>query len=211
MKNGTFYGARLKKAYAEFRSTAAEPEIPEADDPLTCLAVAILGVGTTEQVARQAVERTLSAMVDWNEIRVSRPLEVHKALGEAIPDGLKRAGRLVDALQSVFDRENRISLDRLHHIGRREARHYLETLRGVDEFAAASVFLWSLGGHAIPVDDRLLKALRRDDLVHPEANRQEVQAFLERHVSAVSAKEFCLVMRSFPGRRHGFGRRSHRE
>ncbi len=82
-------------------------------------------------------------------------------------------------------------------MGRRDAKHFLEKLDGVDEFATAAVLLWSLGGHAIPVDDRLLEALRQADLVHPEATRAEVQAFLERNISAAEAKRFCLAMRTF--------------
>ena len=198
MKSGTAYAARLKKAYAEFRQTVPKPKTPEPDDPLHRLAVGILSVSCTEKQAEEAIKRLLSIMVDWNEVRVSRPLEVHKATGRLIPNGQERVRRLVRAMGAVFDRENRLSLDRLYDIGRREARQYLEGLDGADEYATASVFLWSLGGHAIPVNDRLLEALRSKDLVHPNATRAEVQAFLERHVSAAEAKEFCIVMESFP-------------
>ena len=57
--------------------------------------------------------------------------------------------------------------------------------------------LWSFGGHAIPVSDTFLQALREAELAHPHATRAEVQAFLERNINAAQAKEFCLVMRSF--------------
>ena len=53
----------------------------------------------------------------------------------------------------------------------------------------------------------LLQALRDADLVHPTAERGEVQAFLERHISASEAKEFCLVMRSFAPDKPGERRR----
>ena len=33
--------------------------------------------------------------------------------------------------------------------------------------------------------------------MHPEATRAEVQAFLERHVGADEAREFCIIMRTF--------------
>ena len=199
MKDGTAYAARLSKVYARFRHTVRSPKIPEPGDPIHCLATAVLGVGCTEEEAEQAIEDAFSVMVDWNDVRVSRPLEVHRVMSGTIPDGVKRIQQQIDALQDFFDRENRLSLERLRSIGRREARQYLEGLNGVDEHAVASVLLWSLGGHAIPVNDRLLEALRNEDLVHPTATRAEVQAFLERHISAAQAKEFCVVMRSFPG------------
>ena len=70
------------------------------------------------------------------------------------------------------------------------------------------VALWSLGGHGIPIDDRLWQALRDADLVHPSADRGEVQAFLERHVAASEAKAFCILMRSFGEKAAGTAKRS---
>ncbi len=197
MKNGTLYAGRLKRAYSKLRQTETIQDTSEPDDPLRRLAIGILGEGCTDAVANRAVDRALGTMVDWNEMRVSDAVELNRATGNAIPQGTQRCRKLIAALQSIFDRENRLSLDRLKNIGRREARHFLEQLNGVDEYTVASVLLWSFGGHAIPVNDRLLGALREADLVNPTASRAEVQAFLERHIGAAEAKRFCLVMRSF--------------
>lgn len=197
MRNGTLYGARLGKAYAIQKHAAPKPRTPEPDDPLRRLAIGVLGVVCGDDVAERAVDRALTTLVDWNDVRVSSAFELNQALGNTIPQGIRQCDRLIAALQAVFDLENKLSLERLRSVGRREARHYLEQLKGVDEYAAASVLLWSLGAHAIPVGDRLLSALRDADLVHPTATRAEVQAFLERHVSAAEAQEFCLIMRSF--------------
>ena len=197
MKEGTAYAVRLKRRYTKFRRSAPMPTVPEADDPLRRLAISILGVSCGDAKAEAAVVELLGVMVDWNEVRISRVDEVNRAMGCGVPEGLERAQRLINALQCVYGHENRLSLDRLRKVGRREAREYLEGLDGVDEYAVASVLLWSLGGHAIPVDNMLLSAMRDADLVHPAANRSEVQAFLERHVSATETKEVCLVMGSF--------------
>ncbi len=197
MKNGTLYARKLKKTYVKLRQNAPRPMIPASDDPLRRLAVAILGVGCTDHKAQRALDRALTVMVDWNDMRVSSAFELNKATGNTIPLGMQRCRLLIDALQAVFDRENRLSLDRLRNLGRREARQYLEALDGVDEYAVASIVLWGLGGHAIPVNDKLLAALRQADLVNPSADRGEVQAFLERHVGAADAKEFCTVMQWF--------------
>lgn len=197
MKHGTMYGIRLKTAYHRLRASVAAPRIPEPDDPLRRLAVAILGVSSNDEEAARALDQAFSTLVDWNEMRVSSAFELHKAMGNSLPQGLPRCQQLIFVLQSIYEREHRVSLDRLKTLGRREVRQYLEELRGMDEYAAAAVILWSLGGHAVPVNDRLWAALREVELVHPEATREEVQAFLERHVSATQAKEFCLVMRSF--------------
>jgi len=197
MKDGTRYAGRVKKAYAKLRQSVAEPKIPDTNDPIRRLAIAVLGVECGDAEADRAIHRLLTTMVDWNEVRVSSVAQVYRALGDRIPHGLDRAGQLLDALQSIYEREHRVSLDRLRGIGRREAREYLEALPGVDEFAAASVMLWCFGGHAIPVSDKLLNSLREAELIHPTATRSEVQAFLERNVNFSQAKEFTVIMRSF--------------
>lgn len=197
MKQGTVYAGRIKKAYAKLRHSMAAPQLPEPDEPLHRLGIAILGVKYGDVEAEHAIDQMLTAMTDWNEVRVSRPSEINAAMSRASPERLEHCQRLTRALQSIYKSENRLSLDQLKHIGRREARQYLEGLDGVDHYAVASVALWSLGGHGIPIDDRLLQALRDANLVHPTADRGEVQAFLERHVAASEAKEFCMIMRSF--------------
>ena len=109
--------------------------------------------------------------------------------------------RLIDALQHLYDKENTLGMDRLDNMGRREARQYLESLNGMDEYAVATVMLWSLGGHAIPVNDAMLQTLCDEDLVNPDATRAEVQAFLERHISAAEGRLFVTVMNSHkPGK-----------
>ncbi len=209
MKNGTVYAARLKRAYAKLRQSTPKPQVPDPTEPLRQLGVAVLAVGCTDAEGERAIDRALNTMVDWNEMRVSSAIELNKATGNAVPQGVQRCQALIDALQSVYDRENRLSLDRLKSLGRREARPYLEQLAGTDEYAVASVLLWSLGGHAIPVNNRLLQSLRDADLVNPSADRAEVQAFLERNISAADAREFCLIMRCFgDGNRRRVGRRS---
>ncbi|MFQ5413568.1 MAG: hypothetical protein ACE5E6_03820 [Phycisphaerae bacterium] len=196
MKHGTRYAAKLKQAYARIRRTAGKPKIGEPDGPLHRLAIGILAVHSTDDAAARALDNLLSSMTGWNEVRVSTPGEIALAMGDVIPDGAARAVELARALHAVFANENRLSLDRLGSLPRRDARHYLESLDGVGPFAVASVMLWSLGAHAIPVSDHLLAALRAADLVHEEADRAEVQAFLERHVPASGAREFCAIMNS---------------
>ncbi len=197
MKQGTAFAAQLKKVWTKHRKTCETPAVPESVDPIHALATGVLGVAATQAQAERAVDQLLASMVDWNEVRVSNAFEIQDAIGQIIPDCLEQCQRLRSAIQAVYDRENRISLERLHAMGRREARHYLDELTGADEFAVATVLLWALGGHAIPVNDRLFTALRDAKLVHSAASRAEVQAFLERHIGATDAKEFVMLMQTF--------------
>jgi endonuclease III len=195
MKNGTQYALAFKKVFSKLKQSAERPEPPPADDPVRRLAVSILGREAGDEAGERALERIFGTMLDWNELRVSSAEEVERAMGNAVPNAQERARELLRALHAVYYKENKVSLDRLKALGRREAKQYLEALDGVDPYAAASVVLWSLGGHAIPVDDRVWNALREAGVVHPEADRAEVQAFLERHISASDAKQSCVILR----------------
>jgi endonuclease III len=199
MKNGTVYAGKLKKFYTRLRQSRPKPTVPEPDDPLRRLALAILGVVHGETRASKAMERLFTALVDWNEVRVSSPAEIAAIVADDLPDALPQCQNLVSALRSIYRLENRPALDRLRAMGRREAKQYLESLEGVDAHAVASVFLWSLGGHAIPVNDAALRALREAGTVEPDADRATVQAFLERHVNAADAREFCMLLTGFAG------------
>ena len=100
MKNGTMYAARLKKAFAKIRQSAVKPEIPDVDEPLRRLAIAILGVETSDEEADSALDRAFDHVVDWNELRVSSAKELNKATGNVIPHGVERCQRLIGALQA---------------------------------------------------------------------------------------------------------------
>ncbi len=197
MKNGTMYATKLKKAYGKIRHGMAKPEIPEPDDPIQRMAIAFLGLSGGDEEGKRLVDLLMSGMVDWNEVRVSRPFELCRAIGDNSALMLKRCQQLVSALNAIYQLEHRPSLERLKGLGRREAKQYLDKLAGVDDYVSASVNLWSLGGHSIPIHDALLEVLRANDWVEPSATRAEVQAFLERNISAVEAKEFCLVMNAY--------------
>ncbi len=197
MKNGTLYAKRVKRVFAKLKSEHGVPDTPEPSDPIDQLIIGLLSVDAAGPRAVRATTALKGAMVDINEVRVSTSAEISAAIGSSVPNSMVRADAVRRALNAVYRKEHAVTLDHLHKAGRRDAKHYLESLDGVDTCAAASVLLWSLGGHAIPVDRRTYEALRSDDLVDPSASIAEVQAFLERNISATDAKAFCLLMQKF--------------
>jgi hypothetical protein len=118
-------------------------------------------------------------------------------IGDGVPLAQAKAQRIVDGLNDVRRRQDRLDLTFLTQRARREAREYLESLEGMDQAAAASVVLYSLGGHAIPVDDLTLYVLRKEELVDASADAAEVQGFLERHVHAADARTFVDLLGRF--------------
>jgi endonuclease III len=197
MKNGTFYAKRVKRFFSKLKQEYENPELPEPSDPVRTLAVGLLSRETSQENAERALDSLFEVMVDYNELRVSTIPEISEQIEPYVPNPAKRADALRRVLNAIYQKQHRISLDRLHKLGRREARHYLDHLDGMDAHAAASVVLWSLGGHAVPVDVRMLERLREEELVEPSASIEEVQAFLERNIAATDARQFCILMRRY--------------
>ncbi len=198
MKNGTLYAKKIKQAYNKFRgSRTSEP--PEVRPPVEQLILGVLSQETSLERAEKALSQILDDMVDYNELRVSTPAEVSSSIGKHIPRSVQRAKTLLTVLNAVYQLEYTISLDHLSSKGVREVKSYLSELEGMTPYAMASVMLWSLGGHAIPVNDVALEFLKENDLVDENATGAEVQSFLERHVSSADAKEFCMDLDAIVG------------
>ena len=194
MKNGTHYAKRLKRTFGALKQEYGVPEIPPPSDGVDQLLLAILQHYTSDAKAVKALKQLRDEMVDINEARVTTVPELVAVFGDQVPHAAEAAGVIHRALNAVFYREHTVTLDMLQRTGRREAKAYLDSLDGVDAYCVASVRLWSLGGHAIPMSAALFQALHRAELIDPSATPDEAQAFLERNVPAAEAKVFCLLM-----------------
>lgn len=195
MKHGGEYARRLKKLYTQVVRKTGKLPPAEPTDPIEQLIIGILS-GCTSLIKAQTIFRKLrQQVVDLNELRVTPPMELAEMIGDAVPLAREKAQRIVDSLNAIRRRQDSLELGFLKQRGRREAREYLESLEGVDRAAAASVVLYSLGGHAIPVDDLTLYVLQKEDVVDPDASPAEVQAFIERHVNASDARTFAEGLR----------------
>lgn len=201
MKNAAEYVKRIRRLFNQLRRQYGKPDPPDPMNPLEHLILAILARDTSEARARAAYDRLRASMVDNNELRVTPANEVVELLGSDLPDRSAKARSLIDALNAVYDRQNAMDLSFLKAMSVREARDCLRSLSGVDEFAAARVVLFSLGGHAIPVDEHTAYVLRKEGLAGPEATTEEIQAFLERHVHASEAMSFSILLHRYASTR----------
>jgi len=196
MKNGTAYGKKLKKAIPRFRGSAPKSEL-ECADAIEQLIVAVLSQETSIQRAHKATQQLLEDMIDFNELRVSTPAEISTSIQKHVPHSVQRGKVLVRVLNAIYKNEYAVSLDRLKGKGVREIKSYLDSLDAITPYVSASLLLWSLNGHAIPVNDPTLEMLRSEDLVDAGADTAEVQAFLERHISAADAKSFACDIEAY--------------
>jgi endonuclease III len=188
MKQGSEYAKRLKRLLGQLVKRFGKPEPTDTVDPIDQLIIGILAGCTTHSKAVSVYRRLRQHVVDLNELRVTPAMELAEQIGDGVPLARQKAQRIVDALNAIRKRQDSLDLSFLRQRGRREAREYLESLDGVDAATAASIMLFSLGGHAIPVDDLLLYVLQKDELVDPKAEPAEVQGFLERSVNSSQAQ-----------------------
>lgn len=194
MKHGSEYAQQVKRLYRRLLKQSGKPEIPAPTDPIEQTIVGILSGCTTDHKAVAVYRRLREQTVDLNELRVTPPIELAEMIGTGVPLGHEKAQRIVNALNAIRRRQDKLDLSFLQQRSRREAREYLESLEGVDKATAASVVLFSLGGHAIPVDEVVLYVLRQEGMVDPSADAAEVQAFLERTIPAEETAAFTLLL-----------------
>lgn len=197
MKHAAEYAKRIKRLFGQLRKQYPKPEPPDSLNPLEHLVLAILSRGTSETRSQAAFERLREAMVDFNELRVTPPAETADAMGPDMPDRLEKARAIVEALNAVYDKQNAMDLSHLKGMSVREARDFLRSLAGVDEFAAARVVLLCLGGHAVPIDEHTAAVLKKEDMIAADATIEEIQAFLERHILASEALAFSAMLHRY--------------
>src|SRR5438105_10909088 len=142
----------LKKRY--------EPGEHEPRPVLEQFLYAVCREGATRAQADRAFRNLQDRFFDWNEIRVSSPREVEEALGN-IPDGEKRANRLISFLQEVFETTYSFDLESLHKKGLKQAAKQLSRYQAANDYAVSWVIQHSLGGHAIPLDAPSIHVLHR--------------------------------------------------
>ncbi|MHC4441431.1 MAG: hypothetical protein ACYTF1_06695 [Planctomycetota bacterium] len=194
MKHGSEYAKRVRRLYYQLIRKFGRPAEGEPTDPIEQLVLSILSLCTSTSKAKVVYRKLLREMVDLNELRVTPTTELVHIFGSGFPLARQKAQCVIDSLNAIRRRQDALDLSFLKQRGRREARDYLESLEGVDRSVAARVLLYSLGGHAIPVDNLTLYILRKEEIVDTNADAAEVQGFLERHISAKNAKAFTELL-----------------
>ncbi len=144
--------------------------------------------------AERAMKKLTGAFIDLNELRVSLPEEIVAAIGPRYPKADERATRLKVSLHSLFLREHAINFDHLKDMPKRSARQYLDGLDQIPPFVAGRVMLLGLGGHAAPLDQRMLDMLIGEGIFDEGTELDAAASALERHVKATDAVETHMLL-----------------
>jgi len=158
---------------------------------------AICRESTTRPQADLAFTALQSRFFDWNEIRVSSPEELAEVLEGLMPEPQKRAQRIIDFLQEVFETTFAFDLEALQKKGLKQAAKQLARYQAANDYAVAWVTQQSLGGHAIPLDNVTLRVLRRLHLIEDGvSDLDSIRASLEHQVPKVKGTLFVDLISS---------------
>ncbi len=195
MKNSKHYSPKVETLLKTLKKKAGPVTPPTYDDPVEAVVYACISAHTTEANAKAIHRRIGAHFVDMNDLRISRPEEIKELYGEPSP-GTESATLLRRILNAIFDTYDKVSLKELTAEGKRQARKELEEIPGMTPFVAAYTFLTALGGHAIPLTDRMIAYLLQHEMIHPKSTQHEIVSFLERHIHAVDAYTFYALLRA---------------
>lgn len=150
-----------------------------------------------EKRARALAGKLCEAFVDLNEFRVCLPSELASFFGSTYPKAAERADRMRATLNDIYNRQHTVTLEALGEMNKRDARAYLDSLEGIPPYVAARTFLIGLGGHAFPLDERLMKVLTSEDALAEAGDVTTASNWLERQVRSGDAAPALYALEAY--------------
>ena len=197
MKNATVYQSKLKKFLPGLKRRPIAADRSEPLEPMDHLIVGILRRNASRHQALAALRALREEFVDFNEMRVAPAKDIAELLGKNMPLARLKAEVLTQALNRVLDQTSELGLGKLTELGKRELHAYLREKFALDSYTEAYMTLMVFGGHAVPVDERLLEKLKLEDLVHSESTVDVARFALEKVVSEKNAVEVYEAMAAY--------------
>ncbi|MFO0962387.1 MAG: hypothetical protein U0625_05710 [Phycisphaerales bacterium] len=169
--------------------TAGHPLEPVTPDLVELFIHSYLLWQAPSDEANAALGRIKEAYIDWNELRVSLVSDLVDVIGSKYWRAAERMTRLRDAMNGVFRREHRVSLERLKGLMKKDAVSYMETLPGMVPFVANRVLLVGVDFHAVPLEEFGLQLLTQAGALPPGTGLADAAGWLTRHVKAEEARD----------------------
>lgn len=177
----------LKKHY---KSHPPKIEYPTLE---TLLFAAILE-NAPDKAAAASYERLLASFHDLNEIRVSSVAEIEQAL-DPLPEAGLKAVRIREVLQHTFEKYFSFDLEQLRRKTTDVVDKQIGKIRHLTPFMNLCLHHYSLGAHAIPLDDRGRDVLAWLGLIEPAAKVDAAAEDLKHVVRKAETEQFCHLLR----------------
>ena len=141
----------------------------------------------------KVVETLSKDYFDWNEVRVTSIRELAEVM-KPLNDPEDSATRLKRVLQSVFESHYSFDLEPMRKQNIGQAVKQLEKYNGVSPFTVAYVTQNALGGHSIPVNQGLLRAMLSVGVVSEAEAAKNTVPGLERAVPKTRGFEISSLL-----------------
>lgn len=194
MKNATQHADALKSVQRKLVKEY-KPEPRQPIDPVQALVRGILSFDVPDAKVEEAMKVIAKEYVDLNELRVATELEVQELLGTRYPRVEDRAAMIAVALNSIFERENTMHLQRLRELNKREARAFVRDTPSVHPFVEAYVMQYGFESPAFPIDDTILEYLVEEDAMEKGTSLEDAQKFVENHVKGDDLHDLFASLR----------------
>ncbi|MGA2441957.1 MAG: hypothetical protein ABSH08_13445 [Tepidisphaeraceae bacterium] len=194
MKNSARHAEGLKQLHKRLLRDG-KPEPRQTIEPLDALVRAAMTYDVSDNRAEDAARAIGREFVDLNELRVATDLEIQEMLGVRYPAIEERVAMITQSLNTIFEREHTMSLDRLKTVSKRDARQFLRELPGMQPFVEAFIMLMAFEGNAFPLDQEMLAYLREEEVFDEETSIQDAQKFVENHVKGEEIYDFYVLLR----------------
>ena len=195
MKNSKDYSKKIQKLYRSLSRKYPKVQKVSHEKVIDAIIYAAISAEMSEKRTDSIIKKFADYFVDWNDLRVSRAEEIVEVLGKDTPIIMDIALTITRIFNGIFNEYHKISLESLKKIGKRPAKQALEKIDGINRFAVEYCLLTSLGGHAIPLTDKMIKYLRNNELVNPDADDQQIGGFLAKQISAKNGYKFYALLR----------------
>lgn len=154
------------------------PKLPIVESVI----LAILRENRSLQDSLRALNLFRTTYFDLNELRVSELREIQTIIGH-FPDSELRARTIRKFLKQIFQKNYKYDIDGIAKKTFKEAKDDLKDYDALSsDFVMAQAQVQTLGGHAFPVDDRILLMAKRLGLVDQSADHANLRGILEKNI-----------------------------
>ena len=166
----------LDRRYGKVEKPAVVPPPASADAAAVAavsaknaqtIAGVVLGLHGPPAEGADAAKKLMAHFVDWNEVRVSRPMTLVAVLGRQ-SRGQARIQLLQRFLESYFLRQRSLNLDYLYTLKSNEAKRFLADLEVFDREELAAVYLTGFNVPVFPPSDMLRDVAENVGLLKPK-------------------------------------------
>jgi endonuclease III len=195
MKKSSEYSKRLLQLYQKMKRKYPRPTKVFYEEPLEAVVYAAISENITAAQTQSVMKRIEEHFVDLNDMRVSRTDELLEVAGPSSQEARNTFVSVNAILRYVFAENNMMSLKGLKKVGKRRARKKLEQIEGITDFAVNYCMLTSLKSHVLPLTKKMKEYLRTNEIVHPDADQQQIESFLARQIRSENTYEFYALLR----------------